>query len=112
MESTVSVMSVVNTTPVAASATSTSLFNNSSNNETAVVNLLGQGIIRLSDCMGSIKKLLLRLNDTSIQSSTTIQHVNGVDDGASTGSDPSVVYYIASLIKPSGKLSDFCISRG
>ena len=112
MESAALVMSVVNTSPAAASSTSNSLFNNSSNNESAVVNLLGQGIITLSDCMGSIKQLLSSLNDTSTQPSTAMQQVNGVCDGDSTSSDPSVINSIASLIKSSGKRLDFCIGRG
>ena len=112
MESAASVMGFVHAAPAIPSNTSYSLFNNSSNNETAAVNLLDQGRITLSDHMGSIEQLLSSLNDTSTQPSTAMQQVYGVCDGDSTSSDPSVIYYTASLIKSFGKRLDFCIGRG
>ena len=56
--------------------------------------LFGQGIISLSDDVGSIKQFLSSLNAASTQQSAP-QHVNGVCDDASTNSNPSVIDSIA-----------------
>ena len=63
--------------------------------------MLGQGIIACSDRIGSLKKFLLSIAATSNQPSTPTHNVNGVDDDATTNSDPSVIDSIASFIKSS-----------
>ena len=109
MESAASVIGVVSPS-TAASSSSNSMFNNTTN-QANVNNLLGQGIITLNDCMGSIEQLLLSLNGASTQQ-PTMQQVNGVCNDASTNSNPSVIDSIASLLASSERQSNFCISRG
>ena len=88
MESAASVMGVIS--PPNASSSSLNSLSNNTPTQADVNNLLGQGIITINDCMGSIEQLLLSLNEASTQQSAP-QHVNGVCDDASTNSDPSII---------------------
>ena len=113
IESAALVMSVVGSP--AAKSSSPILMSNNNNTQAptqADVNaLFGQGIIFISDQMGSMEQLLSSLNAASTQQSAP-QQVNGVRDDASTNSDPSVIDSIASLLASSGRQSDFWIGRG
>ena len=113
MTSAASVMSVVGSPPAASSSSNPMSSNKNTEAPTqADVNaLFGQGIISISDRMGSMEQLLSSLNAASTQQSAP-QHVNSVCDDASTNSDPSVIDSIASLLASSGQQSDFCIGRG
>ena len=73
--------------------------------------LFGQGIISISDQMGSMEQLLSSLNAASTQQSAP-QQVNGVCDDASNNSDPSFIDSIASFLEFFGRRLDFWVSRG
>lgn len=59
MEITASLLGVVHAAPApVAAAVSPSMFNITANNNAAVINMLGQGIIACNNCIGSLEQLI------------------------------------------------------
>ena len=113
LENTVSLMSVVHTAPAPAPApAATTLSSHSSTNIdiSSTINMLGQGIIATSNCLGSLEQLLANVANVS-----SLQNTDVTTDDNTTGTvdtDPSVIDSIALLIQSSGKRSNFCFGQG